>query len=68
MGVRIARALLAVCASGAMLLAAWGLAEGARLFRLNSEGGSRDVGLVLIPSGVVVGLIGLGLYALAIRR
>jgi hypothetical protein len=68
MGVRIARMLLAVCASGVVLLAAWGLAEGVRLFRLDSEGGSRDVGLILIPSAVVVGLIGLGWFAFATRR
>jgi hypothetical protein len=66
--VQIARVLLAVCASGVVLVAAWGLAEGVRLFRLDSEGGSRDVGLILVPSAVVVGLIGLGLFALAIRR
>jgi hypothetical protein len=65
---RIARGLLAVCASVVLLLAAWGLAEGVRLFRLDSEGGSRDVGLILIPSAVVIGLAGLGLFVLATRR
>jgi hypothetical protein len=65
---RIARVLLAVCASVAFLLAAWGFAEGVRLFRLDSEGGSRDVGLILIPSAVVIGLVGLAMFALSTRR
>jgi hypothetical protein len=32
------------------------------------EGSAHDVGLIVVPSALAIGLVGLGLFAIAIRR
>jgi hypothetical protein len=69
MGIRIVRVVLAVLASGVIVIATLGFALGVQLLALDDpEGSAHDVGLIVVPGALTVGLFGLGLFALAIRR
>jgi hypothetical protein len=65
----IARALIALVAAALIVVAVWGVATAFGLLTLEGdEGGATVFGLFMLPSGVVIGLVGLGLFALAMRR
>jgi hypothetical protein len=65
----IIRALIALVAAALIVVAVWGVVTAFGLLTLESdEGGATVFGSVMLPSAVVIGLVGLGLFALAIRR
>jgi hypothetical protein len=62
------RALIGLVATGLLVLAAWGLDYGFWFLTTDdTEGGAFVFGLFVFPAAVVVGLVGFGLFALAIR-
>jgi hypothetical protein len=65
----ITRSLVALTAGALIVVAVWGLVTAYGLLRLEGdEGGATVFGLFILPIAVVIGLVGLGLFALAIRR
>jgi hypothetical protein len=65
----IARVTVAVAAGALLVFAGWGLDYGYWLLTTDdTEGGAFIYGLFVFPTALVAGLVGLGLFALAIRR
>ena len=65
----IARTLIAFVACALLVAAVWGSVAAYGLLPLEGdEGGATVFGLFMLPIAVVIGLAGLGLVALAIRR
>jgi hypothetical protein len=64
-----ARLLLGLVAGGLLVFAAWALDYGIRLLRIDDpDGVGQALGLIAVPSALVIGIVGLGVLALAIRR
>jgi hypothetical protein len=67
--VRAARAAVALAAGALLVFAGWGLDDGYWLLTTDdTEGGAFIYGPFVSPTALVAGLVGLGLFALAIRR
>ena len=65
----IARVLIALVAGVLLAVAIWALVNAFELLTLEGdEGGATVFGLFMLPSAVVIALIGVGLFALAIRQ
>jgi hypothetical protein len=69
MRIGIARAVIMIVAVGLVGVAAVGLSYSVALLTLDgTEGGAQVYGSFILAGALVVGVVGLGLYALAIRR
>ena len=69
MRIGIARAVIMIVAVGLLGVTAVGLSHGYALLTLNgTEGGAQIFGSFIFAGALVVGIVGLGLFALAIRR
>ena len=65
----IFRTLVMPVATGLLVVAIFGLSWGYALLTMDgTEGGALVYGLFIFPGALVVGIVGLGLFALAIRR
>jgi hypothetical protein len=64
-----ARLLLGLVAGGLLVFAAWALDYGIRLLRIDDpDGVGQALGVIVVPSAVGLGLVGLGVLAFAMRR